>query len=149
LACRVVTFCKFLEFDEDTGDTAKTVGQVEVLAEVGVRSIGMGLGEKEEFGEPGGGELEADLGKSGRVFSAEVEESVLLEPGSVDALLCIEPVLVTTSIPIGDIARGNTDAEFVQSGNDLAVGGAVFEHVVDKVAVGLGEGSDFAVTFAI
>ena len=144
-----VRFGRFLQFEEQTGDATKAIGQVEILGEIDLGSIGIGLREQEKFGEAGGGELEANLRESCGSFGAEVKEGVLLDAGGGDAFLCIEPVLIATSIPIGDITRGDTNAEFIESVDDLGIGGAVFEHVVDEVAVGFGQGGDFAVTSTI
>src|SRR5215471_13808410 len=110
----VIRCCGFLEFDEDASDPAEAVGKVKVLAEVGVGSTGIGLGEQQELGQAGGGELETNLGQSGRVFSGKVKESVLLGSDDGDAFLGLEPVLVTTAKPIGNVSGGKASAEFLE-----------------------------------
>jgi len=105
------------------------------------------FGFEEELGEFGGGELEADFGKlAGVVFAEVFEEIVLEEAGFEGTILNDAPVAIAAaSFPIGDIAFGDVESEFVECIDDIGVGDVVAEHAVDHVACSVGEAGDFAV----
>ena len=80
-------------------------------------------------------------------FFAEVfGEVVLEEAGFEGAVLFGAPVVVAAaSFPVGDVALGDADAEFVEGANDFGMGDVVAEHAVDHVAFEVGKTGDFAV----
>ena len=105
---------------------------------------------EEELGEFGGNELEADFGELAGVVFAKMFEEVVLEEASFEgAILSEAPVAITAaSFPVGDVAFGNFEGEFVESVDDLGVGDVVAKHAIDHVTDGVGEPSDFAVAGA-
>jgi hypothetical protein len=109
-----------------------------------------GFGFEEELGEFGSGELEADFGELAGVAGAEVREEVVLEEaGFKGALLSEAPVTIAAaSFPVGDVAFGDFELEFIQSVDDLGVRDVVAEHAVEHVTEGVGEAGDFAVAGA-
>jgi hypothetical protein len=106
-----------------------------------------GFGFEEELGELGGSELEADFGElAGVVFAEVFEEIVLQETGFECTILCDAPVAIAAAgFPVGDVAFGEFELEFVECVDDLRVRDVVAEHAVDHVAEGVGEAGDFAV----
>jgi hypothetical protein len=97
-----------------------------------------------------GGDLEAGGGQVDVVVIGEdVEDGFFADAVCGKAFLVQEPVLVAALVPVGNVARGDGVAELSQSGDDFLVGDAIFEHVVDEVTVGLGEGGNFAVAAAV
>ena len=82
--------------------------------------------------------------------SGEVEGEIELGSEELHAVLMLEPVLITAVVPFGDVLLGNLVWErrvggFIEALNDLSVGGAVGEELVDEVAEFFGEAGDFAV----
>lgn len=63
--------------------------------------------------------------------------------------MVVAPFLVAAAgFPIGDVALGDGVAEVVERGDDVFVGDAVIEHVIDEVALEFGEAGDDAVAAA-
>jgi hypothetical protein len=142
-----VLVTELLDFHKLARNAAKRVGDADVVVEAGVRVGGLGMSGQEELAEMSGGDLEAGGGQINVVVVGEdVEDGLFANAVGGKAFLVQEPVLVATLVPVGDVARGNGVAELSQGGDDLFVGDTVFEHVVDEVPVGFGEGGDFAVT---
>ena len=106
-----------------------------------------GFGFEEELGEFGGSELEADFGELAGVVFAEVFEEIVLEEASFEgAILRDAPVAIAAAgFPVGDVAFGEFELEFIECVDDLGVGDVIAEHAVDHVADGVGEAGDFAV----
>jgi len=105
------------------------------------------VASKQNLTEVGGGDLEAGGGEVDVVVAGQdVEESFFTNAVGPEAFLVQEPILMAALIPVGDVARGEGVTELSQGGDDFVVGDTVFEHVVDEVAVGFGEGGNFAVT---
>ena len=102
---------------------------------------------EEELRKLGGSELKADFGKlAGVVFAEVFEEIVLEEAGFERAILFDAPVAVAAAgFPVGDVAFGDFELEFIKRGNDLGVRDVVAEHPVDHVADGVGKTGDFAI----
>jgi hypothetical protein len=105
-----------------------------------------GFGFEEELGEFGGSELEADFGELAGVVFAEVFEEIVLEEASFEgAILSDAPVAIAAAcFPVGDVAFGEFELEFIECVDDLGVGDVIAEHAVDHVADGIGEAGDFA-----
>ena len=92
-----------------------------------------------------GGELEADFRElAGVLFAEEVHERILAGAVFKDLFLIFEPIEVAATGPIGDVAGGDGAADFIEGLDDVGVGGAVGEHLVDEVALEFGEASDIA-----
>lgn len=108
------------------------------------------FGFEEELGEFGGNELEADFSELAGVVGAEVSEKIILEKSGFEgAILSDAPIAIAAaSFPVGDVAFGDIELEFVESINDLGVRDIVAEHAVDHIADGVGEAGDFAVASA-
>ena len=106
-----------------------------------------GIWFEEELGELGGSKLKADFGElAGVVFAELFEEIVLEETGFECSLLSDAPVAIATPcFPVGDVAFGDFEMEFVESIDDLGVRNVIAEHAVDHVACAVGEAGDFAV----
>lgn len=115
------------------------------------RELLAGFGFEEELGEFGGGHLEADFGELGGVVGAEVREEVVLEEAGFEcAVLGDAPVAIAaTGFPVGNVAFGDSELEFVEGLDDLGVRDVVAEHAVDHVAGFEGEAGDFAVAGAL
>jgi hypothetical protein len=109
-----------------------------------------GFGFEEELGEFGGNKLEADFGELGGVVGAEVREEVVVEEtGFEGAVLCDAPVTIATAgFPVGEVAFGDFELEFVEGLGDSGMGDVVAEHAVDHVARGERQVGDFAVAGA-
>ena len=136
----------FLEDVNLAGKPAENAdGASEFLGFVG--ELFAGFGFEEELGELGGSELETDFGElAGVVFAEVFEEVVLQETGFECAILCDAPVAIAAAcFPVGDVAFGDFELEFVECVDDLRVRDVVAEHAVDHVAEGVGEAGDFAV----
>ena len=105
------------------------------------------FGFEKKLGEFGGSKLKADFGELAGVVGAEVREEVVLEEAGFEgAILSDAPVAIAAAgFPIGDVAFGDFEIEFVESADDLGVRDVVAEHAVDHVADGAGEAGDFAV----
>ena len=141
---------ELLDLHELVGDAAKGVGDADVVVEAGVRVGGLGMSGQEELAEMGGGDLEAGRREVDVVVvGQDVEDGFFANAVGSEAFLVQEPILVAALVPVGDVASGDGVAELSQGGDDFFVGDTVFEHAVDEVAVGFGEGGDFAVTTAI
>ena len=139
----------FLEDVNLAGKPAENAdGASEFLGFVG--ELFAGFGFEEELGELGGSELETDFGELAGVVFAEVFEEVVLEEASFEgAILCDAPVAIAAAgFPVGDVAFGDFELEFVERVGDLGVRDVVAEHAVDHVAEGVGEAGDFAVASA-
>jgi len=143
-------FTALLQGDELAGDSGKRIGQAQIVVGLGFGRLGAkGVGEQ-ELAELGDGELKADFGEVSRVFSAEeVEQRILLEGRGVELSLQLKPILVAAAVPIGNVPRRDVESKLGESDGDVTVRGTVFKHLVNEVAVGFGEGSDFAVTSPI
>jgi len=143
-------FTALLQGDELAGDSGKRIGQAQVVVGLGFGRLGAkGVGEQ-ELAELGDGELKADFGEVGRVFGAEqAEQRILLEGGGVELGLELKPIPVAAAVPIGNVPRRDVESKLGESDGDVTVRGTVFKHPVNEVAVGFGEGSDFAVTSPI
>jgi hypothetical protein len=144
-----VLVTELLDFHKLARNAAKRVGDADVVVEAGFRVGGFGMSGQEELAEMSGGDLEAGGGQVDVVVvGQDIEHGFFANAVGSKAFLLQEPVLVTTLVPIGDVASGNGVAELSQSSDDFLVGDTVFEHVVDEVAVRFGEGGDFAVATA-
>jgi hypothetical protein len=91
-----------------------------------------------------GDDLEASGSEVDIAVAEEVEGGFFVELVGSEALLQEEPILVAALEPIGDVAGGDVEATLGKGLDNGAVRGGVFQHLVDEVAFGLGEGSDFA-----
>lgn len=90
--------------------------------------------------------MEADFREFGSVVAAEeIEELILVESVLEDVFLGERPFEVTAGGPTGDVAFGDGEALFVESGDDVFVGDSVPEHAVNHVALDSGQGSDAAI----
>ena len=91
--------------------------------------------------------MEADFGELTGVVFAEVFEEVVLEKAGFEcAILFDAPVAIAAAgFPVGDVAFGDFEIEFVERGDDLGMGDVVAEHAVDHVADGAGKAGNFAV----
>lgn len=80
-----------------------------------------GFGFEEELGEFGGNELKTDFGElTGVVFTEVFEEIILEEPGFECAILSDAPIAIATAgFPVGDVAFGDFELEFVERVDDL------------------------------
>lgn len=77
------------------------------------------------------------------------EKVVLEEAGFESAILSDAPVTIAAAcFPIGDVAFGDCELEFVEGSYDLGMRDVVAEHAVDHVASFEGEACDFAVAGA-
>ena len=76
-------------------------------------------------------------GHVGRGFLAEAD---FVEPGLLE-----QPVLVAALLPLGDVIGREVFALLPESLNDVRVGEAVEEPLVELVALGFGQARDFAV----
>ena len=56
--------------------------------------------------------------------------------------------MAAASHPVGDVAFGDCELEFIECFDNFGVGDVVAEHAVDHVADGVGEAGDFAVAGA-
>jgi hypothetical protein len=139
----------FLEDVNLAGEPAENADGAGEFFGFGIKLLA-GFGFEEELGEFGGGELEADFGElAGVVFTKLFEEIVLEEACFECAILSDAPVAVATaSFPVGDVAFGDFELEFIESVDDLGVRDVVAEHAVEHVAEGEGEAGDFAVAGA-
>ena len=139
----------FLEDVNLTGEAAENADGASEFLGFGVELLA-GFGFEKELGEFGGNELEADFGELAGVVFAELFEEIVLEEASFKcAVLSDAPVAIATPcFPVGDVAFGDIELEFVQGVDDLGVGDVVAEHAVDHVADGVGEAGDFAVAGA-
>ena len=142
----------FLEIEGLAGDAGQGGQEAEVDSGIG---LGIGDGELgEEFAHADGGELEGEvLDIVGLIIFGEVAGEI--EPGGEDfeAVLVAEPVLVTAAVPGGDVLFEELVGErrvggFIEALEDLGVGGAVGEELVDEVAQLGGETGDFAIATA-
>ena len=145
----VAVFLDVESFFADAGQGGK-----EAEIDIGIR-LGIGNGELgKEFAHADAGELEAEFLDFFRlvVFCQVTGE---IEPGGDDfeAILVPEPILVAAVVPVGDVFFGDFVWQgwvggFFKALNDLGVGSAVGEELVDKVAELFGETGDFAVAAA-
>jgi hypothetical protein len=132
----------FLEPEDFTTETAERADDAQVLVEVGFEITGF----DEQFGEGGGGELEADFRElAGVLFAEEIHEGILAGAVFEDLFLIAKPIEIAAPGPIGDVAGGDGAADFIEGLDDVGVSGAVGEHLVDEVALEFGEASDIAV----
>jgi hypothetical protein len=131
-----------LEPEDFTTQTAEGADDAEVLVEVGFEISGF----DEQFGEGSGSELETDFRKlAGVLFAEEIHEGILANAVFEDVFLIFEPIEIAAAGPIGDVASGDGAADFIKGLDDVWVGGALGEHLVDEVALEFGEASDIAV----
>ena len=85
----------------------------------------------------GGGDLQTHSGEvEGAIAVQGVQDGFFTNAVGIEALLVEEPILVTTLIPVRDVASGDGVAKLGNSGNDFVIGDTVFEHLVDEIAVG-------------
>jgi len=73
---------------------------------------------------------------------------ILVEAVLEDVFLLHAPFEITTGRPVGDVAFGDFELEFIECVDDLGVGDVVAEHAVEHVADGVGKAGDFAVAGA-
>ena len=101
---------------------------------------------KHEAGKVGGSGLKTDLGDMSGVVLAVVLQQAILDEAHLGGAIVVEaPLMVATECsPIGDIALGHVDANFIEGVDDMAIGAVVAEHTVDHVTVELWEARDLA-----
>jgi len=140
----------FLEGVEAGGDFVEHGETAVVFLRIVGEELG-GLRCEEELGELLGGGLEADFGDfAGFATAEDVSEVILAQLGSDGAVLCEAPFAITTAgSPVGNVAFGDFDIEFVEGSDNAMVRDVVEEHAVDHVALGSWEPGDFAVAGAL
>lgn len=108
----------------------------------------LGFGREKEPGELCGGDLKADFGEFGGVVAAEkIKEAVLVKAELKGVFLCEAPFAVAAvGFPVGDVALGDANAEFVEGGDDSFLRDILKEHAINDVADGLWEAGNLAVT---
>jgi hypothetical protein len=128
------------------GETAKYPNEVCISLRV-LDELLVGVGLEQHLGDLSGSELEADLGESAGVGFPEVLGEIVLEQaGFQRTILCKAPFLVTAAgFPVGYIAFGDANADFIEGTDDFRVGQVVAEHAIDHVALEVREPRDFAV----
>ena len=139
---------EFPEVDSFLGEARQEGEEAQVGVEVVLR-VGNG-GLDEGLAKADGGELECEiveLVREGVVcqFEGEVESG----GEEFEVFLVAEPIPEAGRVPIGEVAFGDGERErrvggLVEALDDLAVGGAVVEEVIDEVAECSGEAGDFA-----
>ena len=136
----------FLEDVNLACEAAKDADSASKFFGLGIELLA-GFGFEEELGEFGGNELEADFSELAGVVFAEVFEQIVLEEASFEgAILRDAPIAIAAAgFPIGDVAFGDFELEFVEGVDDLGVRDVVAEHAVDHVPDGVREAGDFAV----
>jgi hypothetical protein len=140
-------FATLLEVNQQARDAAKGTCHTEAIVEAGFGNIVLEFHAEETQAEVSGGDLETDFGDIGGVLGAEkVEQGVLTQTLVEQAFLVLEPILVTASIPIGDIPSRDAKTEFGESGNNLVIMIAILKHTIDEIAFEFGKGGDFAVS---
>jgi len=115
----------------------------------------VGIGDKlllrfrpeEELRKMSGGELQTDLGELAGVVLAQVFSEIILEQAGFDSAIVFEtPLFISaTSFPIGNVAKGDGEAVFIQCSDDFVMGHVFAKHPVDHVALVVREAGDFAV----
>ncbi len=104
-----------------------------------------------EFAEPEAGELEGEfLDFVGLIVFGKLTGEIESGGEDFETILMPEPILVTTVVPSGDVllkdfVRERRVGGLFESLDDLGVGKAVREELVDEVAEFFGETGDFAV----
>ena len=138
----------FLEVHKGTADAGESVDEADVFVRVAfdfAPGTG-GLEVVEEFTHLGGGHLEGRFGELGGVFSVEdIGKGFLAGKEFVAPVLFIEPGSVGEFLVLGDVVMGEAFAVVAELLDDFGVGNAVENGVIDLVADGFGEASDFAV----
>jgi hypothetical protein len=120
--------------------TASQVNQFGEVVEVRFRVVGVGELLQKDLGEAGGGGLETDFRQFGGIVAAEkIEEVILIQAVVEHSLLFETPFDVTTCSPIGYVAFDEGEAGIVEGGDNIFVGKAVPEHVIDHVALDFGK----------
>jgi hypothetical protein len=140
----LVLITEFLDLDELASDAAKGVAGAEVIVEAGLGVGTMRLQREQDLAQVSGHDLEASGSQVGILVVEDVKGGFFVESVSGEALLEQEPILVAALEPIGDVADGDVVTTLGKGVDNGAVRGGVFQHLVDEVAFGLGEGSDFA-----
>jgi len=93
-----------------------------------------------------GGESEAGFVQAAGVGGGEdLCREVGFGRDLIEPLALKEPVLVTASLPFPDVGDIEVLAVVAEALDDVGVGKAVEEHLVDLVANGIGETGDFSV----
>jgi hypothetical protein len=94
-----------------------------------------------------GAELEGGVIKLGGVeVGGEVSGGFLARAGLGEPGLLQEPILITTLSPLAEVARVEVFGVRAEALDDVGVGEAIEEPLIDLSADGLGEASDFSVT---
>ncbi len=139
-----------LELEDGAAEAGKGVGKPDVGVGVGITG-GRGPGEvTEEFANAGGGDLEAGFGELDRVAAVQgVGESFPADAHFLEPGLVLEPVLVAGTPPIRDVVGGDALGFGAKVLQDLAIGNAVIEHLVESLADGPREPGDFAAATAV
>ena len=135
----------FLDGQEFLIDAAEKRNGGLKLGKVSRGGLSVGLAE-EEFGEPNGGGLEADLGQFRRAVAAVIFEEVIPAEAVLEGVLVEHAPfgIAAMSDPVGDIAFGNSNPELGEGGDDSAVVNAVGNHAANHIAFVLGKGGDGA-----
>ena len=135
---------ELLDLDELAIDAAKGVGGAQVQVEAGLGIDAMGLQGQKDLAEVSGDDLEASGGEVEVAVAEDREGGFFVELVGSETLMEQEPVLEAALEPIGDVTGGEGETALGERLNDGGVRGAVFKQLVDEVAFGLREGSDFA-----
>ena len=136
----------FLEGLDFAGEPALEVDELRIFLRVG-DELTHEVGAEQERGEGGGGRLEADLREIAGVMPAEEPGEVVLERAELEGLLLGSPpfLVAATGFPVGNIARGDMKAAFLDGRGDSFVRQVIGKHAIDQVAFEGGEVGDFAV----
>jgi hypothetical protein len=142
----IAVFLEVEGFPGDAGDGGEEAGVDEGI-EVGVADGEIG----EEFDEAEASEVEGQfLEFFGGGGLGEVEGEIEFGGEHLEVFLVLFPVLESTGVPGGEVLFGDFGGEWginglVEALDDLAIGEAVGEELVDEVAEFFGEAGDFAV----
>jgi hypothetical protein len=100
-----VLVAELLDFHELTRNAAKGVGDADVVVKAGVRVGGLGMSGQQELTKVSGSNLEAGRREVNVVVvGQDVEHGFFANAIGGEAFLVQEPVLITTLVPVGDVA---------------------------------------------
>ncbi len=138
----------FLEGEGFAGEAGEGVDEAREALGLGLGvGRGGGLGEASELVEHlGGGNAEAGFVEVDGVRGGEdVGGEIGFGGEPFQPLALLEELLVVAFMPLMEVARVEVFAGIAEALDDLGVGKAVEQHVIELVADGFGEASDFAV----
>ena len=137
---------KFLGGRDLAIEATKQIDHAGIIIDVGFGIIRARELLKENLGEAGSGSLETDFGKLGSIVAAkEIDEMILVEAVLEDVFLLHAPFEITTGRPVGDVAFGDSEIGFTESGDNVPVRSAIHDHAIDHVALMFRQAGDTAV----